>query len=243
MEATFIYSLSDPDTKKVRYIGKSNEPERRFLRHLKDAHKKTSHKACWIFSLQERGKRPVLAILREVPSDDWQLWETEYISVFRECGDDLTNIADGGEGPSSEICKKISAAGVGNSYAKGFKHSAETRAKISAGLQGNIYRRGKKLSPEHRQKLIASNLGRVRSPETCLKISVSNLGKPKSEETRKKMSAAKRGTKHSAETREKMRIARVGKKPNLGNKHSAETREKMRVVHLKRKNNLQPAVL
>ena len=33
MNTTKIYTLSEPDTKEVRYVGKSNNPQKRYYKH------------------------------------------------------------------------------------------------------------------------------------------------------------------------------------------------------------------
>ena len=38
-KTTFIYALYDPNTKMIRYIGKSNHPRIRYFHHIKDEHK------------------------------------------------------------------------------------------------------------------------------------------------------------------------------------------------------------
>ncbi len=56
---------------------------------------------------------------------------------------------------------------IGNQYAKGFKHSDETRAKVSAANTG------KKHSEESRRKISEGNKGKVFSEETKRKMSES----------------------------------------------------------------------
>lgn len=92
---TYIYALLDPDTEVVRYVGKSDNPERRLLRHLGFYEKKETHKTRWLRKLVNEGKRPLLKILEEVSIEEWGDKERYWISMYKE---NLTNTADGGIG-------------------------------------------------------------------------------------------------------------------------------------------------
>lgn len=108
MKTTFIYALKDPTTGLVRYIGKADRPDRRLSVHL--ASKEKGHRTNWIKSLVDRGLRPELEIVDEVPFEEWPMWEIAYIENFRELGYPLTNLTVGGEGslcPSPETRKKL----------------------------------------------------------------------------------------------------------------------------------------
>lgn len=95
-QTTYIYSLSHPISDEIRYIGKSDNPYKRFIAHLNKSCgiKKTE----WINSLKLNGLLPKLQIVDEVPNEEWKFWEQYYICLFRSWGFDLTNISIGGEG-------------------------------------------------------------------------------------------------------------------------------------------------
>lgn len=184
MDTTFIYVLKDPETEEIRYVGKSDDPKKRFYRHLKDGRIENYHRASWIKSLALRGLRPVLSILDEVLKTEWPSLECAYIEFFREQGCDLVNATAGGEaGPSRA----------------GRKSTLETRAKQSAALAGAKHPLfGKKLSQEHRAKLSAAHLGLQAGEKHPMFGKPGNrLGKKHSLETRAKMRAAKRAKKLS----------------------------------------------
>lgn len=69
-----IYSLSDPDTLAVRYVGQTNAPRTRWIKHLSNAkaaakgHRPQSHVGRWVLDLAAKGARPVLTILEGVES-------------------------------------------------------------------------------------------------------------------------------------------------------------------------------
>lgn len=93
-KTTFIYGLLDPETKEVRYIGKSNRPQRRLIRHLRE--ERNNHKCNWLKSLN--GSSPELIIIDEVINSEWEFWESFYIELFRSWGFNLTNSTEGGLG-------------------------------------------------------------------------------------------------------------------------------------------------
>lgn len=98
MAATYIYALICPAERVVRYIGKSDAPERRLRQHIKRSRtgQLAHHCSRWIRSLAKADLEPVLQILCKV--DDWQTVEKLLIGFARLCEFPLTNTTDGGEG-------------------------------------------------------------------------------------------------------------------------------------------------
>jgi len=72
MKTTYIYELIDPKSNKPRYIGKSNNPQKRLESHLKE--KKNTYKNNWIKKLKKENLIPVLNIIDEVSIDTWVFW-------------------------------------------------------------------------------------------------------------------------------------------------------------------------
>lgn len=108
---TYIYSLKDPITKEIRYIGKSNNPERRLLAfHIPQARLKRTHKECWIYSLIKNNQCPIIEILEETDNEHWSEREKYHINYYRELGCDLVNGTNGGESFNftNDIKEKIS---------------------------------------------------------------------------------------------------------------------------------------
>lgn len=89
----FIYALLDPDSGRVRYIGKSYDPKIRFKAHVGVA--QNSPLGEWICALKEHGKRPYLEVLESVSSVNWSGIELDYIKVFRLIWPDLLNQTGG----------------------------------------------------------------------------------------------------------------------------------------------------
>mgnify|MGYP003403463352 FL=1 len=134
---TFIYALIDPRNGYVKYVGKSDNPKKRFVNHLFINEVKTK-KHSWIKSLSSKNLIPELLIIDEVVKSEWSFWETYYISLFKFYGYDLTNGTTGGDG----------CLGCNN----GRVLSDSTREKIR---QSKL-----NMSDEYRRKLSISNTGK-----------------------------------------------------------------------------------
>lgn len=153
---TYIYTLNDPDTGVVRYVGKSVNPSRRFIRHLSEA--KTAavktYKDNWILKLLKHNKKPTQQII-EVCGNNWVDREKYWISYYREVmGDRLTNLTEGGDGLlgykfSNETKLKMSKAAIGRVITE------EQKEKISKTLKG------RKLPKETREKMAKARQKKV----------------------------------------------------------------------------------
>jgi len=87
-----VYSLSDPRTKQVRYVGMAKNAYRRYAQHLLEPHS-NEEKDVWMEELKEAGTAPVLAIL-ESNIDESAVREREkhWIAYHLSQGFPLTNI-------------------------------------------------------------------------------------------------------------------------------------------------------
>jgi hypothetical protein len=96
---TLIYTLSDPDTKEIRYIGKTIKPlKHRLASHIYTSKKKNNHRCSWIKSITNKGKKPIINIIDFCEWDKSQKLEEYWISQFKTWGFNLVNSTDGGEG-------------------------------------------------------------------------------------------------------------------------------------------------
>lgn len=215
----YIYSLNDPTSGAVRYIGQTSLPELRRWQHIKAAKKRKPPRDAWICGLLEKGESPTIEFLDEVPASQRDHWEGEYIRLFRALGMDLTNVISARRGPTA--------------------HTEETRKRISERMKNRV------TSPETREKRRRYMTGRKLSPEHCesLKRAWVKRSRYVSPESRKKMSLAHMGhtrnvgRKHSDETRLKHSLAMIGRISAMkGRKHSSETRLKMSESQRKRFN-------
>lgn len=118
---TFIYGLIDPRNKELRYIGKSDTPQFRLAKHIREAKRSTHlHRLAWIKGILDDGLIPELILLMQVPTDAWSTIERLLINSLGDSNYNLTNMADGG---------------LGGSTARGQKRSREARRNISLGLK------------------------------------------------------------------------------------------------------------
>ena len=92
----FIYTLEDPITNEIRYVGKTNNLKVRYSNHLVE--KAKCHRKNWIKSLKNKGLKPIMKVLDAVPEKEWQFWEIFYISLLKTWGFSLVNGSAGGMG-------------------------------------------------------------------------------------------------------------------------------------------------
>lgn len=141
-----IYALRDPRDGEIRYIGKAQDPDARYLQHLRPANlRATTKKNSWLKNLAADGLTPELEIIDWVPAEDADAAEIHWIAWHRMGGCRLTNGTDGGDGfrgkQTAEHRAKIGEA------LRGRKQTAEARANLSAA------RTGIKISDEGRKKI------------------------------------------------------------------------------------------
>lgn len=231
-----IYTLHDPDTMAVRYVGFTSKTlEKRLNGHIYAARfmlSDTSHRMNWIRSILNSDKIPVIKLVEIVSEGIWQERERFWISHFRSIGCDLTNSCDGGIGtinPSKETREKMSAANRGrilsdktrekiSAAGRGRVHSHETKEKMTAAWRRN------KRAQEHLQRLSSANIGRKRSRQTREKIGNASRGRKHTMETKLKMSAAHLGISHTKAARDKISNSLRGRK------QSAEHLEKLSII-------------
>ena len=231
---TFIYALCDPDTSIVRYIGKSDNPQKRYPRHLKD--QKSTHKVNWINKLKSQNKKPVLKFIEKIKKPFWEETEKKWIAHYRHIyGNKLTNTTEGGEGinHTPEICLKISKARIGH------KVSEKTRKKISKSKTNPSPEIRKKLSEAHKnlpinqgtllnlKKMAKMRKGRPLKKSHKRNIAIANTGKIHSVETRSKLSTATTAYMNKSGIKEKQSQAclKQWKDPEFRKKRSEDTKK------------------
>jgi hypothetical protein len=115
-----IYGLHHPITNQIRYVGKSNDPNNRYKRHL--IAKDNSYKSKWVRSLAKKGLQPVMKIIEWCNESNWAKQERYWITKIKyDWEQPLTNITLGGDG--------------GNTW-EGRKHSQESKDKIGLANKG-----------------------------------------------------------------------------------------------------------
>ena len=111
-----IYTLSDPISLDVRYVGLTTQPDgRRLYMHLYECETgNPTHKNNWIKKLKRVGLKPIEETLDNADNlDQLKQLEIYWISQFKAWGFNLTNHTLGGDG------------------LYGFKHSIQARQKMS----------------------------------------------------------------------------------------------------------------
>lgn len=210
METTFIYALCDPRTFEVRYIGKANNPYKRYCQHLID--NKKSYKTNWIKQLLKEGFIPIQQILEECNRNEWEEKEINWIDFYKnKIGCNLTNITEGGEGKRGNV-------------------SLETRLKL------RIAATGRHLSLEARKKLSVFHIGKHHTKETRNKLREIQKGKlspmqGKHHSHESKLKISKHSAMRGKHLTEKQKIilseANKGNKWNMGKHLSEETKKKL----------------
>lgn len=220
----FIYLLEDPRTREVRYVGKTEQravrqanPARRLVQHLSDARRGVRrHVYDWLRSVLHDGLQPVLHVVQTGTGDGAGDAELLWISIARTLGVRLTNLTDGGDGPT------------------GLKHSPESLSKLSDSLRAanadpaTIARRSSAMKavwqdPQRRAR--QSNTRRGQAPW--------NKGKTASEATRSALSRAHTGLKQTPET-VAARVAKTRGRPALQSSGHVSRPARPQVGHEKR---------
>lgn len=144
MEKIKIYTLSD--SKGIRYVGQTKNMKNRFNKHIFEAKKDGGkNKRCsWIKSVLNKGLKPKMELIDEVPFDEWAFWEKYWISQIKSWGFNLVNMTEGGEGSyglvvTDKTKKKMSEAKKGRTP-KNIKLLHKSRAKkiVQYNLKGEF---------------------------------------------------------------------------------------------------------
>lgn len=105
----YIYALQNPETKQIRYVGKTGNIKNRFNSHLSSSQKLKTHLGSWIKSLINNNLIPEIIILEECDENNWEEREKYWISQYSN----LVNIQKGGNEPyiHKKALKKYSKSG------------------------------------------------------------------------------------------------------------------------------------
>ena len=109
-KVVYIYALLDPRYKRVRYVGKTINLQKRYEQHLYWFDNSNPRKDRWIKGLARHGLKPELGILEECDPSNWEEREKYWIAYYRDIYDDLVNITSGGD--SSWDSQKVRNARV-----------------------------------------------------------------------------------------------------------------------------------
>jgi len=119
MKKIYIYTLSDPQTNIIKYVGKTNNLKQRFNQHIYSGRHQPNHckKNSWITSLLNKNLKPKMEVIDEIEGE-WEWLEEFWIEQLIIWGFPLKNMTKGGGGKS------------------GFKVSDITKEKMSLSKKG-----------------------------------------------------------------------------------------------------------
>lgn len=182
IEVVYIYGLVEPDTGKLRYIGKSIRPYERLQNHINDQSK--CHRTNWIRGLINRGLKPELVLLESIQGAwPWQESEKWWIREAKRRGWNLVNGTSGGDGlcnPPTDVREKMRRTWIGR------KHSELTKQKISKASKGRHH------SEEHKQKMRALMTGRKITWDDKLSDAIRKFSNDQVLEIKKRLSAGEK---------------------------------------------------
>ncbi len=96
---TFIYTLEDPDTNEIRYVGKTVKClKTRLTDHIYACKKEKNYRTNWIKSIIKKGKKPIIKMIDFCSWEESQQLEIYWIAKFKNEGVKLVNLTSGGEG-------------------------------------------------------------------------------------------------------------------------------------------------
>lgn len=198
----FVYSLADPESGDIRYIGKTCNIKQRLTGHISSSRcsfEANPYKARWIQQLMNKDLKPLLSVLENGIGETWETAEKYWISFYLSAGAKLTNLTKGGEGPTGAFVGEATRKKLSERF-KGRIFTPEWKAKISAAKKGI-------LTPAmlaQVQRLHAKSIGRVQTPEEKEKRAASLRGRKKSAESIAKTVAANTGKKRTPEQCDRM---------------------------------------
>lgn len=193
-EQVYIYGLKCPLSNKIRYVGKSVNPNQRFKNHINYEVKSDTHKARWLNKLIEQGLLPELIIIEETGTKQWEEREKYWIAYYKN---DLTNETIGGDGRQA-----------------GWHHKKESVDKIIDALKQRTKESRKIAAGKAAKKLIgghASEIAKERLSISHVKYwdglnnqekqeKINHLKRDWTEEQKNKLSLTNRGKKHNGST-------------------------------------------
>lgn len=122
-DIAYIYGLVDPETNKIRYIGKTINPKYRLSGHINESLKTRTHKCSWIRNLLKRNLKPILKIIEICSLENFEEREAYHISLYGF--NELTNSDERGQGNKSRRRELIENAKYKNKKVYQYRLSGE----------------------------------------------------------------------------------------------------------------------
>ena len=100
LKKQFIYILKDPISMEIKYVGKSNNPERRLKSHMSEYSliENWTSKNKWLKHLKNNNLYPEMEIIDNGPDQNINQLEKKWIIYYKSIGIKLTNETEGGDG-------------------------------------------------------------------------------------------------------------------------------------------------
>lgn len=157
MSNCYIYTLTDPNTQKVRYIGKAKNPKDRYSNHINKSRDKNTHKRNWINKLRKNNQKPILEVIEETTNDKWKEREKFWIKYYLDKGNKLVNYTEGGDGltfgnqtsyKKGDGCKEIVSLDKSGNIHKEFNSikDAESFFNLAQGTISHVLKKDRKTS-------------------------------------------------------------------------------------------------
>lgn len=169
--AYYVYLHRRGDTNEVFYVGKGKG----------NRSTRTHGRNKWWKNIVEKAGFSVEYVEKGLSETDAFTLEVELIKFYRECGHELCNITNGGEGTSGMVLSEDHKQKIAEK-SRGRKHTDAAKKIMSE------CRKGVELSDDHKKKLSESAKRHWQSPDAKVLLSLSIIGRRHSEETKRKMS-------------------------------------------------------
>lgn len=211
----YIYTLSDPSTMEIRYVGQTNDPKRRFNDHISSSINESSdsyetYKARWIRKVISNNLLPIMNIIDTCDSiEESNRLERDYVDRFTTEGVKLTN---------SHVNDVT-------------EFSLQTREKISNAKKGKKLEEIVGLEKSIELKAYYSEKTRLNNPnksnDPLVREKISNTLKEYFEDKENHWAY---GLRMTDEHNEKLRLAKLNNPKNVGNRkpRTEEQKEKIR---------------
>jgi len=93
MGVIYIYTLTDPITKEIRYVGKTiQKPTKRYAQHITSAKKRKTYVNIWIDDLLKDNLEPILNVVDHCVDCDWVKLESGWVRKIYEENKRLCNL-------------------------------------------------------------------------------------------------------------------------------------------------------
>lgn len=84
MRTIYIYTLKDPISNEIRYVGKTTSIKTRLNAHITRSKNNKYHSARWVQSVLKKGLKPIIETIEECDETTWVEREKHWISFYRE---------------------------------------------------------------------------------------------------------------------------------------------------------------